>query len=86
MKITVNVTANDIKHGKPTEPCLCPVARALRRKGDKNGPVGVGFYYADFRKDGFFRQFELPSHVRQFIRNFDRNLPVKPFKFVVEVK
>ena len=96
MKLTVNVTANDIKHGKRISGRSCPVARACRRlnyfhNNYPNFAVGTWRIFLNrvMTRDDFI---ELPKEAVKFIEWFDAfdsdsklEKKIKPFKFEIEV-
>ncbi len=83
-KVLVEVTQEDIdkgrryKGGRRGE--FCPVARALRR-GTTSNRVTVGFVRATVQG----RLIELPLPAIVFIEMFDRDKPVSPFSFEIEL-
>jgi len=84
-KITVTVTANDIKASKKAlksgewRTTCCPVAQALRRRwpdagvGTTNFTKGSGLYQS------------LPKKAMDFIYDYDQGVAVKPFRFTLWV-
>lgn len=77
-KLTVRVTAKDIREGKAGDACRCPIAHAVRRvTGGRK--VSVGLFRAYF--GGVC--FTLPRRAVCFVQDFDRRWPVKPFQFTV---
>lgn len=81
----VEVTAQDIKRGVPSEGDSCPIALALKRIGFKNSQVD---YHVVTVTKGSGRneteiKFDLPARANKFTRNFDVGVTVKPFKFTV---
>lgn len=86
MKLRINVTAQDIKYGRPEHGEACPIARAVRRtKVGKQAvfSVGASYIYTEARPE--MGRVVLPSEATDFIRAFDRHLPVEPFTFMLEV-
>lgn len=81
MKVIINVTANDIKYGKPRMTTSCPIARAVKRRTIGNF-YSVGADTCWINEDIIF----LPSEARDFIVKFDRGREVKPFKFTLDVR
>lgn len=79
--VTVNVTQRDIERGVPRSSCQCPIARAMRRKIDTDLRVGSEIWWFPDQAESE----DLPNNVTTWIRTFDAGLPVKPFKFKLEV-
>jgi hypothetical protein len=78
MIIKGEVTKEDIKHGFVRSSSNCPIARSLGRILPDDVRVSVGK-----RTITIDRKVEyLISKFRIFIRRFDDDLPVKPFKYV----
>lgn len=78
--VTIEVTEEDIKNGKPMSSCLCPLALAISRCAQVP------------RVFVFCRQFEinwhksdLPSSAWHFYYDFDAGRKVKPFKFELQI-
>lgn len=82
-KLTINVTAEDIRLGKKDQPASCAIARAAKRLGLKKVNVDNTL---DFSKDGREWFAVLPSKAKEFINRFDDGAKVKPFSFSVEVQ
>lgn len=95
MKITVNVTANDIKYGKPMDGYACPIHRSLaRHKAFKNlysFCVGRRSVIANNNLDNERYIADLPREARLFTKEFDGMYGeaakkfAKPFTFELEV-
>ena len=87
MRITIDVTREDIQGGVPKHPGQCPVARACRRH--LFVAVYVCAWELDLRDDDAHRAHEisLPDAARQFVQTFDRHGAgaVEPFQFTVDV-
>jgi hypothetical protein len=80
MRITIDVTADDIANGVRGRCSTCPVALAVRRvPGLEKWEVGgmSAFYGAS--------SFPLPCAASRFIMDFDGGRPVEPFSFEVDV-
>lgn len=83
--VTVRVTKEDIKRGKPHDPDCCPVALAADRRGFF--VVGVNRQYIEvepndlYSNDDAFKELLLPKLAQRFIDDFDHGKPVKPMKF-----
>ena len=90
MKITVNVTANDIKYGKPMDGYACPIHRSLaRHKAFKNlYSFCVGRYGVTANNN---LVADLPHEARLFTKQFDglygesHKRFARPFTFELEV-
>jgi hypothetical protein len=92
---TINVTANDIAHGKKRDCQKCPVARAVFRVARNAGWWGVSagvwvvaFYAseAEFDGSGLFRDSAgFPESVGDWINAFDDGSPVAPFSFKLDI-
>jgi hypothetical protein len=90
MKQTINVTARDIKYGRRCDGQSCPIARAvLRTKWGKDSEAynftvaakSIIRFYLNRTPD----RIDLPQEANEFVRRFDRNQPVEPFSFTIEV-
>ena len=81
MKVTVS--KKNIDQGSRKEAAYCPIAWALTEKGYEN----VRVYYSSIRckKGNKLYEAMLPPKVTAFLVRFDYGLPVKPFKFEVEL-
>ena len=95
MKITVKVTAADIKHGKRCVSHLCPIARALKRvrpAGYKRATAmvlpGLAALYNAYSSPEASKPItgSLPAPAQRFINHFDTGKKVKPFKFTIKFK
>jgi hypothetical protein len=84
----INVTQEHINNGIPTKCGLCPVALAI------NDVLNNTYYHAyvyhneiDIANNSFAvkQSFDLPESVKLFINKFDKNLPVEPFKFELDI-
>lgn len=96
MKITINVTQEDIDQGKRGSDLFCPIALACKKSGQfevYNNRIAIGDNYIstydrDNILDGNFIDFkkrvELPPNAKLFIRSFDRQYKVYPFSFEIE--
>src|SRR5215831_14262433 len=84
MKLTVNVTDDDIRTGEPAEPCSCPVALAIRRTllsahvplssvavVDSEGAGWPSIQALIRYRDGTAESIPLPSPVTLFVQDFD---------------
>ena len=76
----INVTARDIKYGKPRNSYFCPVARAIKRRiHDSNVQVTPEWCHIDYKKIYF------PDEVNVFITAFDNYQKVEPFSFEIDI-
>jgi hypothetical protein len=82
MKVTINVTEEDIKQGEKQHCSRCPVALALRRVA-KGEPAVIG-YSIIFSKD---IEIETPDDVVEWIMDFDDDdgCDVSPFSFEMDL-
>jgi len=77
MTIKGEVTQEDIKRGCARSSSNCPITRSLARSFAADSDISVGT-----RTMVIERKVEcLPSKFRVFIRKFDDDQPVKPFKY-----
>ena len=82
MRLTVEVTQQDIERGSLIECRSCPVALALQRATGREVEVaGPWFIFANSR-----RHFNLPESVRDFVAQFDSGVAVQPFSFEIEAQ
>lgn len=86
--IMLNVTDEDIKQGKPGDPCACAVALALTREFQQPCTVGSSYAYVhsfdDPNNDPKY-YITLPYQVRAFISDVDADIKVQPFSHQLEV-
>lgn len=75
----VQVTQDDIAHGTRKNACKCPVARALMRQ-----TANSFWSVSPSRMSCDNRHYTSPKSVVQFIHDFDRGRPVKPFEFELD--
>jgi hypothetical protein len=73
----IQVTAQDIKRGKPCDSDRCPVAIALRRETKRKWRVGRALAALP----GSRTVIRLPKRVTDKIYVFDDDGPMKPFAF-----
>lgn len=81
-RVKVEVTAEDIRDGKPGKYASCPVALALRRA------TGIEFGVVRHAAHAFKVRVGLPFEVYTFIENFDRSYLrslCKPFAFEIDL-
>lgn len=87
MKLTVNVTQEDIDKGTRWSNLNCPIARALGHAIGGYLPV-VGLKMISMRHDIDLSRSEhalTPELAAAFIRAFDEGLSVQPFSFKLEL-
>ena len=83
MKITIDVTAEDIAAGD-CDCESCPIALAINR-AVPHALAEVGSDFINIYPNGVLVQCETPMEASQFISDFDRQLiPVQPFSFELE--
>ena len=77
----IQVTQDDIDHGRSGDCNFCPVARAVKRAThlDLGVRVTIGYVYL-----GNLVNFQLLSKVADFVYDFDVGMPVKPFEFELD--
>lgn len=95
MRLTIDVTENDIRMGRKENEAHCPVARAakraLREKKVKGYTVTVpdpNYILLDDAKGWEGIRVPLPAKAQKFISTFDTEgkKAVKPFTFTINVK
>ena len=89
--ITITVKASDIKLGKRSTPCECPLARAIQRatKSEELGVFRDGVGYTIPNPWGGTRQYDhsrglayhLTKKALRFMNRFDGGYEVKPGVF-----
>jgi len=85
METQITVTKWDIYWGERGETKKCPIARAIRKKlKAKEALITHSSARILFRKKPTILSI-LPAEARVFIREFDNNQKVKPFKFTIEI-
>jgi hypothetical protein len=87
-ELTVEVTAEDIRLGKPSSNCKCAVALALNRiPGVSSAHVEFGGATVTYTLAGvtYDLAFNLPEQASDFITAFDQEEPVEPFTFTAEL-
>ena len=77
MNNSVEVTSDYIASGRKNFDSQCPIALAIRDAMPESKLIFVGVGVAQV-EDKFY---DLTSTVMEFIRDFDRNNPVEPFRF-----
>ncbi len=88
MKVTINVTQEDIKQGCSGNARNCPVARAIVRALNLTlGRVSVSNNLFIYMKDDVHHlgAMRTPDSVLQFIARFDTGCAVEPFSFELEI-
>lgn len=78
--ISFTVAQSDIVHGERGDCAWCPVALAMRRVLNKTVEVGRDYIQIERGK-----LIDLPKEVKTFVRDLDRNMPVRPFTFELEI-
>ena len=76
----VNVKKCDIERGVPESASLCPIARAVRRKGYERVVVGYDYFRVGRLGHGG-KEFMLPITAFDFVCDFDYGKKVTPFSF-----
>ena len=71
----IHVTEDHIRCGTRLQGDCCPVARAITEAGLKN----VHVTYSGIWIDG--DEKPIPPSVSEFVRLFDKGIPVEPFEF-----
>jgi hypothetical protein len=79
-KLSVNVTAHDIKTGSVGNGYNCPVQKGIRRATYYKKFVSVG---SDTAVIGNVCGIELPQKAKTLINRFDQKLSVKPISFIL---
>lgn len=84
MKITIDVTAEDIRCGQRQTSGSCPIALALIRSGLRNPHV---YHNADayIGAPALREWLLLPAEAASFIYRFDDEESVEPFSFELDV-
>ena len=78
----VRVQRKHIREGKRKLSDCCPISLAIKDAGSpENGIVDLsGIQWKELNGDTFIETC-LPDQVQKFTHDFDKGLPVKPFKF-----
>jgi hypothetical protein len=89
--LKVSVTQADIDSGHRNDCTECPIALAINRAApfDLAYSFKVRHSYVEVfmnNKTGANEFWELPYEAKMFIRNFDKNKPVKPFEFEIKME
>jgi hypothetical protein len=85
-KETVRVTEKDIEQGQPYCPFLCPVSRALTRRGYENVATDEYVVFVTCPKDRKRYGVQLPPRATSFIQLFDNQEDVKLFQFTLNLE
>ena len=80
MKDVVHVTKKDIETGARFDTSCCPVALAVKRHTNTKY---VRVYNGQKAIEALGVKFILPRSAARFVRRFDNNQPVKPFRFIL---
>lgn len=78
MKARIRVTKKDIEKGEANEYRSCPVALALQRRGFEDVSVHIDRFYLVAHAPT-----RLSKRTREFVRDFDDGMEVKPFSFTI---
>ena len=84
MKLTIEITEDDIKRGKRCSLRRCPISLAVKRAYGGYCRVRVYNHAIIINKEGKSFRAKNPKIVKDFITNFDRRqrkIPPKPFSF-----
>lgn len=82
----IKVTQADIYKGVPNNPSLCPIARAVRRKGHKTVAVGDDGYDLRIGRMGHGGvKMRLPNVAIRFVQRFDGGRSTNPFSFRITI-
>ena len=82
--LTIEITAEDIKNGKPGSCASCPIALAVKRLITNSYKVRVNTYFIEIlKKHGtVIKKYLLPIKTRNFIMDFDKGgYDLEPFTF-----
>lgn len=82
MKVTISVTAEDIKNGEATTITKCPIALAASRCFEGRVMIGSNGISVENLKDLVF----MPSSASDFVKKFDNGEIVYPFTFEVDTE
>lgn len=84
MKVTIEVTQDDIDEGKPGAACACAVFLAARHALPMLRSIGSASFWF-FSSDMEIVSVRQPEPVRELIRQLDHGQPVAPFDFELDV-
>jgi hypothetical protein len=77
----IKITQNDIDLGIPGNSCKCPIALSMRRIfPGEDIEVSRSFIYL-----GKSTAYYIPEAARNFIKAFDKRLPVAPCEFELKL-
>lgn len=81
----IKVTQTDIDNGIKGSCVFCPIAQALRKQDKMAISISVGSCFIEYFKLGECNNsLRMPEIACNFIRAFDKGLPVEPFEFEAE--
>jgi hypothetical protein len=86
--ININVTQACIDRAIRSDCRACPIALAAMMAMPDADIINVGscvMTVVDDSGDNVKSRYVLPNSARNFIQQFDCNLPVKPFSFTIEL-
>jgi hypothetical protein len=83
--LNIYVTKDDIEQGETDSCRKCPVALAVNRRLKRGCFAVVGGTFIDVYNPPGYETVKLPAKVTAFIRNFDAQNLVKPFRFELEL-
>ena len=84
----VEVRSEDIEYGKRKDCTACPIALAIVRLVTERTCVKVSRDDVEMWRSQLDRYSlfpELPEEAREFIARFDKDLPVVPFSFELDI-
>jgi hypothetical protein len=83
--VIIEVTAEDIKNGKPRAGAECAIALAMKRAGFPNVRVGGYSIWKNIEDSNLddSNYCATPSAVTHWIDQFDKGQPVEPFAFEI---
>lgn len=86
MTLTIEVTKQDILNGVRNDPCMCPVALAIKRAmNNELKHLSVNYKEVWYQTKDNVVVSELPVEAIKFIGAYDFRQPVKPFNFTLKV-
>jgi len=81
MKLKIEVTAEHIREGTPSDTSSCAVALAIKQALPKVYEVEVDDMISFKDEEGYRNTAELSDEVKKFMDRFDNNEPVEPISF-----
>jgi hypothetical protein len=81
MRVEFEVTQEDIDNAERQMACFCPVARSMKRKGFTAAVYALCIYPFN---DSI--QVAPPRSVTEFVKAYDRQDPVEPFCFALDIQ